>query len=140
MSNALLSPDFSSIQSAVKQVLTTHAEFCFLLGSAATPRFHKESDIDLAVFWKASVFKNIELQTRLYSEIRESFEVDVDLISLNEIDVIYGIQVVETGRLLFSNDAGLLLQWKAEQLSKYPDFKATRKVIEDNILKRKSYV
>jgi len=59
---------------------------------------------------------------------------------LNTIDIIYGIQVVDTGRLLLNKNPGLLLDWKAKQLSRYPDFKASRAIIEKNILNRKKYV
>ena len=72
--------------------------------------------------------------------LEEKFGHNVDLISLNNIDIIYGIQVVDTGRLLFNNNAGLMLEWKTMQLSRYPDFKVSRAIIEENILNRKKYV
>ena len=136
----------SQIELIANQVLLKHVEFCFLLGSAATPRFNKESDIDLAVFWKRSLLSengadiDFELKLTILNELEEAFHHDIDLISLNSIDVIYGIQVIETGRILFNSDAGLLLEWQASQLSKYPDFKASRSIIEKNILNRKKYV
>ena len=74
------------------------------------------------------------------NELQDRFARDVDLISLNDVDVIYGMQVMEKGRLLLNHNSGLLLSWKSEQLSRYPDFKASRAIIEKNILTRKKYV
>ncbi len=126
------------ISQILTETLIQEAEFVFLMGSAETERFHAESDIDVAVFWKTScdeLKKKQCLQT-----LEEKFNRDVDLISLNKINVIFARQVLETGRILFTNSDGMLLKWKMEQMSDYPDFKASRKIIEDNILKRKKYV
>lgn len=131
--------DLKKIQLSLEQVLDEHAEFCFLLGSAATPRFRQDSDIDIAIFWKDDDVK-FEFKLKLINELEEKLGHDIDLITLNNIDVIYGIQVIDTGRLLINNNPGLLLQWKAVQLSRYPDFKASRSIIEKNILNRKKYV
>ncbi len=131
-----------TIQKSISQTLIENlihdAEFAFLMGSAETERFHTQSDIDVAVFWKTSCD---ELKKNKYLQIlEEKFNRDVDLISLNKIDVIFARQVLESGRLLFTNSDGFLLNWKTEQMSTYPDFKVSRKIIEENILKRKKYV
>ncbi len=120
-------------------IIGDKSEFCFLLGSAGTPRFRQDSDIDIAVFWKNG---EVDFNTKLdvMNALEENLGHDIDLISLNEIDVIYGIQVVDTGRMLINNNPGLMLDWKARQLSRYPDFKASREIIEKNILNRKKYV
>jgi predicted nucleotidyltransferase len=137
---------FSQIELKTKLVLEKYVEFCFLLGSAATLRFHKESDVDLAVFWNSSVLNStskdvdFDFKLKILNELEEAFHRDIDLVSLNNIDVIYAIQVIETGKILINNNPGTLLEWKAIQLSKYPDFKRSRSIIEKNILKRKKYV
>lgn len=38
------------VKLVVDDILGELSEFCFLLGSAATPRFRQDSDIDIAVF------------------------------------------------------------------------------------------
>ncbi len=125
------------VSQSLIEILSPHAEFSFLMGSAETERFNKESDIDVAVFWKTSCDpEQIKACQRI---IEEKFNRDVDLISLNKINVIFARQVLETGRLLFCNSDGLLLNWKMQKLSDYPDFKFSRKIIEDNILNRKKY-
>ena len=137
---------FSQIEATTKQILGEYALFCFLLGSAATPRFNKESDIDLAVFWNPSIINSdindvdFKLKLTILNKLEEAFLHDIDLVSINNIDVIYGIQVISTGRILINNDPGKLLEWRAHQLSRYPDFKTSRSIIEKNILNRKKYV
>ncbi len=131
-----------TIQKSISQTLIENlihdAEFAFLMGSAETERFHTQSDIDVAVFWKTSCDESKRQQH--WRALEEKFNRDVDLISLNRIDVIFARQVLESGRLLFTNSDGFLLNWKTEQMSTYPDFKVSRKIIEENILKRKKYV
>lgn len=127
------------IRSAIADTIGKLSEFCFLLGSAATPRFRQDSDIDITVFWTNGEI-DFDLKLKVLNELEDKLGHDVDLISLNAIDVIYGIQVVDTGRLLINNNPGLLLDWKTKQLSRYPDFKASRAIIEKNILNRKKYV
>jgi len=130
-------PNFESLRETVSRILAPHAAFAFLVGSAATPRFRPDSDIDIAVYWYD---QNFEEKYKVLDQLVGEYNRDVDLISLNDIDVIYGRQVLESGRLLLDQDAGLLLDWKAKQLSAYPDFKRTRSGIEENILRRKKYV
>ncbi|HXH31111.1 MAG TPA: nucleotidyltransferase domain-containing protein [Bacteriovoracaceae bacterium] len=130
---------FEKIKTVVTNMFGEASAFCFLLGSAATARFRQDSDIDIAVFWKDGEF-DFKLKLKIMDELEDKLGHSIDLISLNNIDVIYGIQVFETGRLLISNNPGLLLDWKAKQLSRYPDFKLSRAIIEKNILNRKKYV
>ena len=130
---------FDKIQTTVKDVIGKEALFCLLVGTAATPRFTSDSDIDIAVFWDKS-FNYLEDSASIKQDLESRFNREVDLIRLNDIDVIFGIQAVETGRPLFINDDGNFLKWKSEQLSRYPDFKASRAIIEKNILNRKKYV
>lgn len=127
-----------AVSTALKERLSPYGEFAFLMGSAETARFNAESDIDVAIFWKTSCVGEKRLQ--LIGELAQKLGRDLDVIALNDVDVIFARQVLETGRLLFNNSPGLLLNWKMEQMSAYPDFKFTRKIIEDNILKRKKYV
>ena len=137
MSHSII--NFEKIQSNLIETIGDLSDFCFLLGSAATPRFRQDSDIDIAVYWKNGEI-DFNLRLKIINELEDKLGHDIDLISLNNIDVIYGIQVVDTGRLLINNNPGLILEWKARQLSRYPDFKASRAIIEKNILNRKKYV
>lgn len=130
--------DFTAIQQAITQRMTPHAAFVYLLGSVGTDRFREDSDIDIAFFPLSGFDLGGLLDLKI--ELEVDLDREVDLISLKGIDPIFGRQVVETGRLLFATDSGCLLSWKADQLSRYPDFKRSREVIEKNLLKRKKYV
>ena len=127
------------IQSAVEEIISNKAEFSFLLGSAATQFFKEDSDVDVAVYWKNHDIP-FPTKVQISSDLSDRLGREVDLISLNDIDVVYGIQVIDKGRLLLNHNPGLMLQWKANIISQYPDFKASRLIIEENILKRKKYV
>lgn len=130
--------DMDPIQTITK-VLEKHCDFIYLLGSLGTSRFSAHSDIDLAVFWKNDL--DSERVVDLIGQLEDSFGRDVDLVSLNRIDPIFARQVLATGRLIYVDRkaAGILLKWKMEKMSEYPDFKRTRKIIEDHLLKRKKY-
>ena len=127
-----------NIKKTVEDTFGNSTNFVFLLGSAGTPKFQTESDIDIAVHWKK--IPPFDEVRKIQGQLEEIFERSVDLVSLNETDLIFGRQVLETGRLLIRNEPGSLLQWKMDQLGRYPDFKMAREIIEKNILKRKRYV
>ncbi len=128
----------TSIQLKVKNILSKYCEFGFLLGSAATERFNEKSDIDLAVFWKPNIDEKIK--TQCWNELEDFFGRETQVVGLNKVDIIFARQVLETGRILFVNSDGVLLNWKMIVLSMYPDFKYTRAIIEKNILNRKKNV
>jgi len=122
----------------LEKTLSNNIAFAYLLGSAGTERFHQESDLDIAIYWKQvpDFSKFLEIRTAL----SDHFNREIDLVTLNRCDLIFSRQVLETGRLLICNELGIHLNWRADQLSRYPDFKRSREIIEKNILNRKKYV
>jgi predicted nucleotidyltransferase len=132
--------EFQTVVDFVVAEISDQAEFIYLMGSFGTDRFNDQSDLDFAVFWK----NNPELSEliKIKSKFEDHFQRDVELVSLNKIDIIFAAQVLETGRLIFLNESnkGTHLNWRAQKMSEYPDFKFSRKVIEENILVRKKYV
>ncbi len=128
----------SNISTTIINKISDLVEFVFLMGSAETERFNEQSDIDIAVYWKLETTD--EHKRKILFELQDLFGRDVDLVSLSNIDDIFAMQVLDKGRILINNNQGLLLQWKVEKMSKYPDFKFSRKIIEENILNRKKYV
>lgn len=131
-------PAQESLSQILSQQLKNQTEFVYLMGSAETDRFHRESDIDVAVYWKP--FISDEAKKKIHIDLESTLQRDIDLVSLNDIDVIFARQVLETGRLLENNNPGLHLSWCAQKLSEYPDFKRSRKIVEDHILTRKKHV
>jgi predicted nucleotidyltransferase len=130
--------NLTSIQMTVKNILSQYSEFAFLIGSAATERFNEKSDIDLAVFWKPNIDEKIK--TQCWNELEDIFGRETQVVGLNKVDIIFARQVLETGRILFVNSDGELLNWKMIVLSMYPDFKYSRNIVEKNILNRKKNV
>lgn len=64
----------------------------------------------------------------------------VDLIVLNRSDIIITMQALANGKLILNNNPGKFLEYKAQKISEYIDFKRTRKIIEDNLVgKRKPH-
>ena len=122
----------------LQQSLGQQINFAYLLGSFGTERFNEKSDIDLAVFW--NIVPDFSKIMEIKADWERKFGREVDLVSLNSADIIFSMQVLETGRLLTCGDPGRLLEWKVKQLAMYPDFKFSRKIIEKNILNRKRYV
>ncbi len=113
-----------NIGARLSELAAAEIAFAYLLGSTGTERFHSESDIDLAVFWKkVPAFSRIQ---EIQEALTMTFGVEVDLVSLNSIDLIFAWQVLETGRLLFCSESDLHLQWKMNQMSQYPDFMCSR--------------
>ncbi len=139
-----------TIQNAVESVFKDSYVFIVLMGSAATERFHKESDIDLAIYLKkieatidntiAGKKSAVDAVFRKTIELENILGRDCDLVILNDCDPIFCRQVLESGRLLLITDDSAFNIWKAEQMSRYPDFKYSRIVIENNLLNRKKYV
>lgn len=127
----------NQVTKAIDQHLKPIAYFGYILGSIGTPRFHSKSDIDIAVFFKSDIDEKsrFDLMNKLESELHR----DVQIVPLNSIDPIFARQVMETGRLVFNNNAEILLKWQSKQMSIYPDFKRSREIIEKSLMNRKKY-
>lgn len=139
--NDPLSPTFESIQEAVKREFLESCSFAYLLGSAATERFTKDSDIDIAIYitdWSAIKKSSSTFRLDRSSNLEKVLGFSVDLIILNSTDPIFARQVIANGRQLFVNkQSDDFLIWKSRQLSIYPDFKTSREIIEKNLLAKK---
>lgn len=132
--------DYSDACQILLSKLQGLCHFIYVMGSVGTPRFHSQSDIDVAVYWIE--LPELETRSKIMNELEDTLGRPIDLVSLNNIDIVYARQVLKTGRLIYANpnEKGLLLNWKAQKMSEYPDFKYSRKSIEDNVLTRKKYV
>ena len=121
-------------------LLQDKAVFAFLFGSCAKGDefVRDDSDIDCAAFFHPEFVKDYA-----YFEVAEIFTSihgrKLDLICLNTADIIISAQVVMTGELLFARSKEQVDAYRAQILSRYFDFKRSRKVIEDNILVRPNY-
>lgn len=132
--------DYQFVINSVISEISEKTDFIYLMGSFGTERFNDQSDLDFAVFW--NVIPSFDEHIKIKSKFEDLFQRDVELVNLNKIDIIFAAQVLETGRLVYLNNLkkGEHLNWRSQKMSEYPDFKYSRKIIEDNILVRKKYV
>ena len=128
------------IKAYLLELLQDKADFALLFGSWAkgNEQINPESDVDCGVFFHADVVAD-----NSYWEIAEQFEYNVgrklDLICLNNADIIISSQIIATGEVLFAQSKNQLDAWRAQVMSRYFDFKQSRKNIEENILVRPNY-
>jgi len=129
------SSDF--IIATCRKILAPHAEFAFLYGSAANGNLRKESDVDCAAYFKNGISKDAFI--KLLFSLEDSLQRDVDLINLNSADIIITMQALANGKLIIDNNHSRFVVFKAQKLSEYIDFKQSRKIIEDNLLRGRLY-
>ena len=130
----------TEIEEILRELLQDKADFAFLFGSWAKGEaaVHGESDVDCGAFFHPAIVEDLS-----YFDVAEQFEFLVgrklDLICLNTADIIIASQVVANGEELFAKSKQQLLAYRANIMSRYLDFKQSRKIIEDNILIRPNY-
>ena len=90
------SPTLIEIKTVLEATLKGKYVFALVLGSAATERFHKESDLDIAVYFKD--IPDFEKTVSYKNLLEDKLKIDCDLIVLNKFDPIFAIKVIETGR------------------------------------------
>jgi len=118
----------------VEKVFKPYAEFCLIFGSFATQKIHKESDLDIAVYFLEE--PSWEQKQKLLDKLKTVLEFEnMDLVSLNSADLIITYEVFSTGKVCFVSDWETFVGFKALKTSQYLDFKISRKIVEDNILK-----
>ena len=128
------------IKAILTELLIDKADFALLFGSWAKDEasITKESDVDCGVYFYPQIVKD-----RSYYDLAEQFEYIVgrklDIICLNNADIIIASQVLATGEELFSHSKNNFDAYRANVMSRYLDFKQSRKIIEDNILIRPNY-
>lgn len=115
-------------------LLREKAEFVLLFGSIKSGRIMPESDIDIGVYLKKGKL-DFEEYLRLKGALSDASEREVDLVILNTCDIIIAMQIIANGELIINNNPGMFIRYKAEKISEYIDFKMSRKIIEENLLR-----
>ncbi|MDA3903796.1 MAG: nucleotidyltransferase domain-containing protein [Desulfuromusa sp.] len=129
------------IKAILIDLLRDKADFALLFGSWAKDeaRITRESDVDCGVFFHPAIVAD-----KSYFDIAEHFEYTLgrklDIVCLNTADIIIASQIVATGEVFFAHSKTQLDAYRAQVMSRYLDFKQSRKIIEDNILVRPNYV
>lgn len=130
----------AEISAILIELLYGKADFAILFGSLAKGDdfIRSESDVDCGAFFCPDFVEDLSCY-----DVVEQFESIVgrklDLVCLNTADIIIASQVVATGEELFAKCQGQLLAYRAQVISRYLDFKQSRKIIEENILVRPNH-
>lgn len=99
--------------------------FAYLFGSAIQGRDFR--DVDIAVYLApcpASSYERFKLAMRIARRLEHSLQprYEVDVRVLNEAPVLFGYEVLRTGRLLFEHDPEGRIGYEAQLLSAYLDY------------------
>jgi uncharacterized protein len=105
--------------------------FALVFGSFGSERFDSESDIDLAVAFHEPMPRGAlsELAERL-SGIADR---KVDLVDLRTADPIIAMQVLRGGRQLLVRDRSAFETFRMTTLSRYFDWKVSRRPVEERL-------
>ena len=128
----------TEIVNRLKKLFDDKVEFAFIFGSIATGRFYEHSDIDAAVYLKEMPV-DTEARLNFISSISKEFNRKIDLIILNDCDIVIAMQVLANGILIINNNPHLFIRFKARKLSEYPDFKISRRIVEERLLNGRIY-
>ena len=90
-----------------------------LFGSQVTGRKHLESDVDVAV-WTIRPLTSAR-RTRLWMELSDVFQVEIDLAVLNHAEPLLLSQVARKGKLLYENKRWAWEEFKGYAFRYYQD-------------------
>lgn len=97
-----------------------------LFGSHVSGRTHPESDVDVAVLARRPLVT--EQQNRLWMEISDAFQAEVDLAILNRGEPLLLYQVARTGKPLYEDERWAWAEFTSYAYRYYED---TRKFRDD---------
>ncbi|MFQ5561566.1 MAG: nucleotidyltransferase domain-containing protein [Nitrospinota bacterium] len=127
--------EISEVTNILERDDTIH--FSLLFGSYSIGRTTRESDIDLAIFFK--MIPDFFLLENLKSDISQVTKKKIDIVVLNTAAPVICMQVLKTGRLLFRGKSKEYNSFFVRTVIAYDDLKRTRKGVEENILKGRIY-
>lgn len=117
-------PDDATIAAALRQALP-HARAAWLFGSAARGRARPTSDLDIAVVHPAPLQASDRLDAAAH--LAEALGRDVDLLDFARLSPVMQVQVLATGRCLFTDDPVADLGAAARALRDYQDLQRWRR-------------
>ncbi|HEY4689702.1 MAG TPA: nucleotidyltransferase domain-containing protein [Anaerolineae bacterium] len=97
-----------------------------LFGSQVTGRTHPESDVDVAVLARRAL--TAAQRNRLWMELSDTFQAEVDLAMLNHAEPLLLYQVACSGKPLYEDDQWRWAEFKGYAFRYYED---TRKFRDD---------
>jgi predicted nucleotidyltransferase len=105
---------------------------CVLFGSQVSGNVHPDSDIDLAV-WTACSVPPLE-RLRWLRELETALSEDVSLVLVSpDLDPVVGFEIVQQGRLVFEESAGLWEAQRAQLWHAYDDSLPFRRAARERL-------
>ena len=95
--------------------------FAYLYGSAARGDMREDSDVDIAVFLENPEDDPL-LDASISLELEEIAGIRVDVRIINHAPAIFINQVLKDGKLLFSDDDRLRINFEVNNTNEYLDF------------------
>ena len=114
--------DIAKIRKAIK---LHPVNLCYIFGSALTPYFHEESDVDIAVLLKETSTKESRFDTRLrlMENIGAILKRKVDVVVLNDVSAIFFLYIIiKEGKLIFKISFEGQADFEMKVLNQYFDF------------------
>lgn len=103
----------------------------WILGSAVTDRLREDSDVDLAIYYQPGSGMDFTEQGLLIMDLECILGRKVDLGQLSSLNLIYALQALQTGKLLFAHDPQEALEFTSRIQTLYLELKQDRKIVED---------
>ena len=131
----------STIEQRVTDVLRHRDDVlvAYLFGSAIRGRRRRDSDIDVAVIFGASLGprERFRLRCELGERIAATSAVEfADVIDLEQAPPLLAHEILRSGRLLFSRDERRRVEVTARQVMRYIDTRPQRRVLDDATFRR----
>ena len=128
-------------QKKIIKIFFDHAgvDAVLVFGSQVSERTTVDSDIDLAVLYNNRKIPSVEKVLALKEDLSGKLKKRVDLVLLNRSNPILTHQIFKLNMVIFNKNPAHLDEIFVKHVTAYADLKRSRKVIEDNILKRKLY-
>lgn len=106
----------------------------YLFGSKARGSHTPESDTDIAVLFSEVPKEMLDYYVDLVDRISNAFVEPVDLVILNNASHILKHQVIKHGKLLYSRDLTVRVEFEAKAEKEYLDFKVRRERYDEALM------
>lgn len=116
-----------------------HVAAVILFGSFARKTANERSDVDVAILFEKQHLESPEKILSLREDLSALLNRDVDLICLNTVSPILGMQVYKNGKILEMRNEREFADYQMRLFSEYAELKELRAPMEKDILKRKLY-
>lgn len=126
--------EITNLKELLKKDLQNVTDFALVFGSFAIGNFNHESDIDIGIYVNDKLYSE-ETIADIIDKFNELTDREIDIVVLNDADPIIIMQILANGKLINCKDKHQFNLYKARKISEYLDFKMSRKIIEDNLLK-----